>query len=191
MGEAVEASADIQLGEAFGPAAIAHARICRGGLGGALVFALAFGVGISAGTFAGVAIAVWNPVLGDWATSVLGLAGAVLGFMLGLRLYARRHVGGLLTGLRKMGSPDLFPTRFRFDDEAIHVDNERLSHRIAWSAVLFVAPGGEHWLVQADTMTLAVPRRAFDEAATEQAFLDFAEARISDDARRRSVFKSH
>jgi hypothetical protein len=191
MGEAVEASADMLLGEAFDPAAMAHARIYRGGFVSALIFALAFGVGISAGTFAGVAIAVWDPVLGDWATIVLGLAGAVLGFMLGLRLYSRRHLRGILASLSKMGSPPLFPTRFRFEDEAIHVDSERVSHRVAWSAVLFVAPSREHWLVQADTLTLAVPRRAFADAAAEQALLDLAEASLSEEARSRSVFKSH
>lgn len=191
MGENVEASADIALGEAIGPAAEAHARIYRGGIGSALIFALAFGFGITAGTFAGVALGVWKPELADWATTVLGLAGAVLGFMLGLRLYSRRHLGGFLAGLRKMGSPELFPTRFRFDDEAIHIDSERLSHRVAWSAVLFVVPSREHWLVQVDTMTLAVPRRAFADPAAEQAFLDLAETRISEAARSGSVFKSH
>jgi hypothetical protein len=40
MEEAVEAKADIELGEAFKPAAAAHARIYRGELKGTLWLAL-------------------------------------------------------------------------------------------------------------------------------------------------------
>ena len=65
-----------------------------------------------------------------------------------------------------------------------------MSHRIAWQAVLFVVPGRDHWMVQADTLTLAVPKRAFADPAAEQAFLDLAKERMSEAARSRSVLKS-
>jgi hypothetical protein len=191
MGEAVEASADVELGEAFKPAAAAHARIYRGELKGTALLALLFIGGIVLGTAAGMAVSARYPQWGSWPTSILSIAGMTAGLVLGLRAYSRQHVGGFLAALRKMGSPARFPTRFRFTDEAIETVNERVSHRISWDAVLFVAPGPDHWLVQADTLTLAIPRRAFADPAAEQAFLDFAQARLSNAARSRSVFKSH
>lgn len=191
MGDALEASTDVKLGEAFKPAAEAQARIYRGEFAGTVALALPFVGGTVLGTTAGMAIAVWYPQWGSWPTSILSVVGMTIGLFLGLRAYAHRHSRGFLASLRKMGSPALFPTRFRFGPEAIETENERVSHRIAWDAVLFVAPGREHWLVQADTLTLAVPRRAFADPAAEQAFLDLAEACLSEEARRRSVLKSH
>ena len=191
MGEVVEANADVKLGEAFKPAAEAQARVYRGEIAGTVALALPFVGGVVVGTVAGMAVSIWYPQWGSWPTSILSLAGMTIGLFLGLRAYSRRHMGGFLAALREMGSPPLFPTRFRFTPEAIETENERVSHRIAWDAVLFVAPGRDHWLVQADTLTLAVPRRAFADPAAEQAFLDLAQARMAEAARSRSVFKSH
>ena len=191
MGEFIEAHADVKLGEAFKPAAEAQARVYRGEFAGTVALAVPFVGGIVVGTVAGTAVSVWYPQWGSWPTSILSIAGMTIGLFLGLRAYAHRHSRGFLAALRKMGSPPLFPIRFRFSPEAIEAENERVSHRVAWSAVLFVAPSREHWLVQADTLTLAVPRRAFADPAAEQVFLDLAEASVSEEARSRSVFKSH
>ena len=191
MGEGLEAKADIELGEAFKPAAAAHARIYRGEFKGTLWLALLFLAGIMVGTAAGMAVSARFPQWGDWPTSVLSILGMTAGLLFGLRAYSRQHVVGFLAALRKMGSPALFPTQFRFTPEGIETVNERVSHRIAWDAVLFVAPGRDHWLVQADTLTLAIPHRAFADPAAEQAFLDLAEAQMSEAARSSSVLKSH
>ena len=191
MGEAVEAHADVKLGEAFKPAAEAQARVYRGEIAGTVALAVPFVGGILAGTVAGMAVSAWYPQWGSWPTSILSIAGMTIGLFLGLRAYVQRQSRGFLAALRKMGSPPLFPTRFRFGPEAIDIDSGRVAHRIAWSAVLFIAPGREHWLIQADTLTIAVPRRAFADAAAEQAFLDLAEASLSKDARQRSNFNSH
>ena len=191
MGEFVEASADIELGEAIRPAADAHARIHRDGFGATLILAVPFIGGIMAGSFAGMAVAMSFPQFGSWPTSILSIAGMFFGLLIGLRLYARRHLTGFLAALRKLGSPATFPTRFRFDADAISIENERLSHRIAWPAVLLIVPSKQHWLLQVDTITLAVPFRAFADAAAEQAFVDLAQKRLAHEARQRSVFKKH
>ena len=191
MGEPVEASADIALGEAFGPAAVAHARINPGAYGGTIVPGLIFGAGIVGGTTAGDVLGSWFPNLRDLMVTITGLAGIIAGLFLALRYYAKRQRGGFLKGLRAMGSPDIFPTRFVFDDAGMRTENERMSHDIHWPAVLFVCPGPDHWLVQVDTMTFAIPRRVFADAAAEQAFLDLARKNISDAARVRSVFEKH
>ncbi len=190
MGETVEASADVALGEAIRPAADAHARIYRGEIAGTFILALPFVGGIIAGSMAGMVVSWQFPQWGSWPTSMLSLLGMTLGLYFGLRLYSRRHLDGFLAGLRRMGSPELFPTRFRFDDQAIAIDNDRLSHRIAWPAIHFIVPGKDHWLVQVDTLTIAVPRRAFADHAAEQAFLDLARECMTDDARGRSIFKT-
>ncbi|HZB70429.1 MAG TPA: YcxB family protein [Sphingomicrobium sp.] len=191
MGEVVEAQADVKLGEAFKPAAEAQSRVYRGEIAGTLALALPFVGGIVAGSLAGGFVSVWYPQWGSWPTSILSVAGMTIGLVFGLRAYSKRHMSGFLAELRKMGSPPLFPTHFRFADDAIHIDSGRVAHRIAWEAVLFVLPGRDHWLLQADTLTLAIPRRAFADPGAEQAFLDLVQGHISEAARSRSVFKSH
>jgi hypothetical protein len=191
MGETIEGRADVKLGESYRPAAEAHDRIYRAGLASTILLALPFVGGIILGTAAGMAVSAFYPQWGSWPTSILSLAGMVVGLATGLRLYSRRQLTGFLDGLRKIGSPPLFPTQFRFGPDGIETVNSRVSHRIAWAAVLFVAPSRDHWLLQADALTLAVPRRAFTDATAEQAFLELVQASISDEARSRSVFKSH
>ena len=191
MGEVVEAQADVKLGEAFKPAAEAQSRVYRGEIAGTLALAVPFVGGIVAGSLAGGFVSVWYPQWGSWPTSILSVAGMTIGLVFGLRAYSKRHMSGFLAALRTMGSPPLFPTRFRFGPNGIEAESERIAYRISWAAVLFVAPSRDHWLVQADTLTLAIPRRAFADPAAEQAFLNLAQASISDGARNRSVFKSH
>src|SRR5687767_1371777 len=183
MGEIVEASADVALGEAIRPAAEASAQVYRGELAGTFFLALPFVGGIIAGSLAGMIVSWQFPQWGSWPTSVLSLLGMTLGLYYGLRLHSRRHLTGFLGGLRRMGSPETFPTRFRFDEAAIAIDSDRLSHRIAWPAVLFIVPAKDHWLVQVDTLTIAIPRRAFADGEAERAFLELAGTRMTEAAR--------
>ena len=191
MAGPIEAEAEIALGEAIRPAAAAHARIYRGTLSATLIFAALFAAGILGGDIAGKEFVLWFPQWGDWPRAVLGIAWMIMGIFVGLQLYGHRQLSGFLAALRKLGSPETFPTRFRFEADVIAVENSRLSHRIAWPAVLFIVPEKDHWLVQVDTMTVAIPRRAFADASAEQAFLDLARDQMSDPARERSVLKSH
>ena len=191
MGETVEIEADFELGEAIPVAALAHARVHRGEFVGTVVFGLIFDAGIVLGTTIGTLVGSWYPQSRDWATSVMGLAGIVAGLFVGLRYYSRRQLRGFLAGLRAMGSPDVFPTRFLFDDDGFRTENSRMSHQISWPAVLFIMPSPDHWLVQVDTMTIAIPRRAFPDAMAEQAFLDLAKRHLSEEAKARSVFATH
>jgi YcxB-like protein len=187
MGETIEASTDVVLGEAIRPAAVAQSRIHRGELGATVLLGLGFVGGTLAGTMAGTAVASQLPQYGSWPTSILSLFGMFVGLVVGLRLYSHRHMTGFLAALRKLGAPAVFPTRFVFDEEGIRTENDRMSHRIAWPAILFIVPSPDHWLVQVDTMTIAIPRRAFAGPVAEQAFLDLAKERLSEEARTRSV----
>lgn len=185
----VEAQADIALGEAIRPATIAHAHVYSGGIRQLFLPALVFAGGIVGSSLVGLLLPLISLRL-QGLVPALWLAGGFLGLVGAFRILSRQHLTGFLGGLRRMGSPEIFPTRFRFDGEGLAVDSERLSYRAPWSCVLFVIPSPEHWLVQIDTTTLAVPRRAFAEASAEQAFLALAASRLSPDAKTRSVLDS-
>ena len=180
----IEAEAEVALGEAIRPAAEAQRHVYKGGVVpiilASLIFASCSIVGM---TLAAAA----TPVLGQWS-ALVSLLGFVIGAVLAIGFYSRAHLNGFLKGLRKLGSPDTFPTRFRFDEGGIEVDTDRVSHRVSWTAVHLFLPSSKHWLVQADTTTLAIPRRAFATAQDEQAFVDLAKNSLTEPARNRSVF---
>ena len=181
----IEAKADVALGEAIRPAVEAHRHVYKGGfvpiILASLIFATVSVVGM-------ILAAVVTPVLGQWS-GIASMLGFVVGAMLAIGFYSRVHLRGFLKGLRRLGSPDSFPTRFRFDETGIEVDTDRVSHRVPWTAVQLFLPAAQHWLVQADTTTLAIPRRAFTTAQDEQAFVELAKNSLSEPARQSSLFE--
>ena len=183
----IEARADIALGEAIRPSAIAHSKVFRGGLGLILLPALVLAGAIIASSLIGMLLPLISLRLQGFA-SLLWIAGGLLGLMAALRILAKQQLSGYIKGLRRLGSPDVFPTRFRFDEQGIAVDGSRHRYQVPWSSVLFVIPAPEHWLVQVDTLTLAVPRRAFSDVEAEQGFLDLAAAQLGPEAKARSLF---
>jgi len=184
----IEAQADIALGEAIRPSALAHSKIYAGGFRLILLPALAFAGALVASTVIGMLLPLVSLRL-EGVASLLWIAGGLLGVTVALRILQRQHLRGYLNGLRRLGSPDRFPTRFRFDEAGIAIDSSRHRYQVPWSSVLFVVAAPDHWLVQVDTLTLAVPRRAFAGAAAEQGFLDLAAAHLSPTAKARSVLR--
>ena len=182
----IEAQANVVLGEAIRPAAAAHKRVYSGGIRLVLLPALALAGAIVLSSLLGRVLTLISLRLEGYIP-ILWVAGGVLGLLAALRILSNQHLRGFLDGLRRMGTPEIFLTRFRFDETAIHVDSGRLSHRAPWTCVLFVMPSSEHWLVQADTTTLAIPRRAFADSEAESAFLELAAERLTSEARKRSV----
>jgi hypothetical protein len=183
----IEAQADIALGEAIRPAAIAHSKVHSGGLRQVLLPALVFAGAIVGSSLIGLLLPLVSRRL-EGSVSLLWVAGGFLGLFAAFRILARQHLRG--AGLRALGSPDTLPTRFRFDDAGIAVDSERLSYRAPWDCVLFIVAAPEHWLVQIDTTTLAMPRRAFADASAERSFVALASARLTPRAKANSVFDS-
>ena len=55
-----------------------------------------------------------------------------------------------------------------------------MSHSLPWSAVQLVVRVPDYWLLQVDTTTLAIPRRAFASADDEQAFVELVKTQISE-----------
>lgn len=182
----IEAQADVVLGEAIGPAAEAHRHVYSGGWIPLLVAALIF----AAASIAGMMLAApLMPALGEWS-GILSILGFIIGAILAIRFYSSVQLGGFLRGLRKLGSPAALSTHFRFDDAGIAIHTDRLSHNLPWTAVQLFLPSPKHWLLQADTITLAIPRRAFATSDDEQAFVKLAKSCLTEAARDRSVFEN-
>ncbi|HKX92721.1 MAG TPA: YcxB family protein [Sphingomicrobium sp.] len=182
----IEIEADIVLGEAFRPAAIAHSHVYRGGVRRILLPALALAGAIILSSMVGMLLPLLSLRL-EGLASLLWIGGGILGLMLALRILSSEHMRGFLDGLRRIGSPDVFPTRFRFDEQGMSIASSRISYLVPWASILFIVPSPEHWLVQVDTMTLVIPYRAFPDPQSERAFLDLVGARLLPDAKRRSV----
>lgn len=182
----IEAQADIALGEAIRPAVEAHRRIAGAGLVSMVISATLFAVITVVGTF----LAAWlSRYLGRGANIVSFLA-FVAAAVIGVAVYGRLALNGFMSGLKRIGSPDVLTTRFRFDDQHIAIRTDRVSHSLPWGAVQFILASREHWLVQADTTTFAIPKRAFSSALDEQAFVMLAKKRLSESALGRSEFDS-
>ena len=182
----IEAQADVVLGEAIRPAAEAHRHVYSGGWIPLLVAALIF----AAASIAGMMLAApLMPALGEWS-GILSILGFIIGAILAIRFYSSVQLGGFLKGLRKLGSPAVLSTHFRFDDAGIAIHTDRLSHNLPWTAVQLFLRSPKHWLLQADTITLAIPRRAFATSDDEQAFVKLAKSCLTEAARDRSVFEN-
>ena len=182
----IEAEADIALGEAIRPAGEAQRRVYSGGPLNVLICAVVFALFITVG---GLGSSALYPAIGRTA-DFLSLLSVVIGGMVAIALYARLHMRGFLTALRKLGSPEASHSRFLFDEAGMAIETGTISYRLPWNAVLFVAPSPTHWLIQVDTTTFAVPRRAFSEPSDEQAFVELAKSSISEPARQRSAFEN-
>lgn len=182
----IEAEADIALGEAIRPAVEAYRRVYNGGWAAVIVASLIFATVSIAGTFVAVPL---ERNFGQWS-GILSILGFILGAVLAIGFYNRVQLGGFLKGLRRLGSPDFVTTRFRFDENGLEIDTDRVSYRLPWTAVQLFLPSPKHWLLQADTTTFAIPRRAFAQPEDEQAFVELAKSSLSEAVRERSVFEN-
>ena len=183
----IDIQADVQLGEAIRPAALAQSRVYQTDTRAILLPALALAGAIILASLFGMLLPLLSLNLQP-LVSLLWIAGAFLGLLAALRVFSAQHLRGFLAGLRGMGTPAVFHTRFQVDSDGIAIASQRSSWRSPWESVLFVIPAPEHWLVQVDTTTLAFPRRIFVDERQEQAFLDFAAEHLTAEAKARSVF---
>jgi len=181
----IDIQADIPLGEAIRPAALAQDYVYKPNVRAIFIPALALAGSIILATIFGMLLPLLSFSLQPIA-SLLWIVGAFLGLIAALRIFSREHMRGFLAGLKGLGSPAVFHTRFRFDEDGIAISSQRSSWRCPWTSVLFVIPAADHWLVQVDVTTLALPRRIFADPAQEQAFLDLAAQGLTPEAKARS-----
>ena len=182
----IEAQADIALGEAIRPAALAHSKVSGGGTRGIILAALGFAIVMVSSSLLAMVLPLISLRLQGFENLLFTAAG-LIGILLAFRILARQQLRSFLGGLRRLGSPEVFPTHFRFDEHGFEIDSNRHSYRAPWTSVLFVIPAPEHWLMQVDTTTFAVPKRAFGKGG-ERSFLELAEQSLPPAARDRSVF---
>ncbi len=181
----IDIEADIPLGEAIRPSALAQTRVYEADARAILIPALVLAGAIILSTIFGWLLAMLSLNLQSMA-ALLWIAGGFLGLIAALRIFSAQHMRGFLAGLSRMGSPAHFHTKFHFDEAGLAVSSQRSSWQAPWSSVLFVMPAPDHWLVQVDTTTLAFPRRIF-AAGQEQAFLDLAGNGLTPEAKARST----
>jgi hypothetical protein len=182
----IDIEADIPLGEAIRPSALAQSRVYKADARAILIPALVLAGAIILSTTFGWLLAMLSLTLQSMA-SLMWIAGAFLGLIAALRIFSAQHMRGFLAGLRDMGSPAFFHTRFNFDEKGMAISSQRSSWRAPWTSVLFVMPAPDHWLVQVDTTTLAFPRRIFADSEQEKAFLDLAVQALTPEAKARST----
>ena len=112
---------------------------------------------------------------------------AIVGWSVGLKLAQGRHQKRFLAGIRRRGTPVSVATTYAAADDALHIDGERMSYRVAWNALLEIIPSPEGWLIQADMLTFQLPNRAFVGEDEERAFLRAVLDRVRPEVRERSV----
>jgi hypothetical protein len=193
----MQATAEIRAGEAFPLIPIAQARMV-----GSQRFMLAFQF---AGLFTGMVLSsflaqmlpfILRPfgIEGDWgdqwlvSTAIfIELLGTVMGYAIGWNLATKRHARKFLAGIKKRGTPQMATFAYSLEPEAFVVSNQRLEHRVSWPALQEVIRAPEHWLLQVDTITIVLPRSAFEDEAAERRFLGDILDRMTPEARERSV----
>lgn len=182
----IEATTDVVLGEGIRVAGEAQRRVYGGGIGLVLFCALTFGIVAALGPWIGLWL---RPMVGSWSDLVglLFLIGAGIGSIM---MYGTLHRRGFLRNLKRLGSPGTIATRFVFGESGISVETDRISHSLPWSAVQLIVRVPDYWLLQVDTTTLAIPRRAFANAADEQAFVELTKTKASVAVREHSVFEN-
>ena len=197
MADSDPPTAEIRAGEAFPVLPIAGARMV-----GSHRF---IGVYQFAGIFGGMVLSAvfvvllpwmlyWVGIEADWgdqwlvSVSVLiQILATVMGFAVAWNAAVRRHATKFLAGIKARGTPETLRFTYTIEPEALVVASDRIVHRLAWQAILEVIRAPEHWLLQVDTLTIVVPRRAFADEDAEREFLRTVLERITPEARERSV----
>jgi len=193
-----EAEVDVELGEGAKVAPLIQDKLA----GGSRRAPLGGMVGMVAGLVVVPMLAtlipyIWAKVTGapitapaasywGWVT-LAQIGAAVFGWEVGMQLGQRRHYARYLDALAARGTPRRLVTRFRLMDEGLHVESDRASHLAHWPSLLQIEPAETHWLIQSDTLTIALPRRAFASPDDERSFIAGLLAHMTPAARERSA----
>ena len=153
-------------------------------------------VGVVAGLFIGVllSIALNTALLASGAAAapsstgeLLTGIGAIFGWALGLSHAQRAHRQRFLAAIRKRGAPPEAAVTFALADAGLNIDTQRIRYQIAYEAILEVIETASAWLLQADTTTIYLPKRAFGgDRMAEIAFIEQLLNRMNSDAQARS-----
>jgi hypothetical protein len=183
--------AELRLGQSIALAPIAQARMI-----GSQWFVLAYQI---AGLLLGITLGTWLAfrvpiamVVQDWLVptylpvqGLIVLCG-VIGWSTGLSLAQWRHRAKFLAGIKARGTPDSVRASYAVEDAGLRITTPRVDYSIAWDAILEIVPSPETWLIQVDTITYLLDKRAFADPQAERAFLAEVLQRIRQDVRERS-----
>lgn len=112
--------------------------------------------------------------------------GAICGWSLGLSRAQREHRRRFLAAIRERGTPSEMNATFALGEAGLIIDTPRISYRVTTDAILEVIETATAWLIQVDITTVYLPKRAFEDADSERAFLEQLLASLLPEARDRS-----
>jgi len=87
----------------------------------------------------------------------------------------------------KRGVPGASVVTYRQTEEYLILDSPLTETRLRWAGITEIAPGGEAWLFIGQGAAYFIPKRLFTDAALERAFLEGCLARMTVEARGRSI----
>jgi hypothetical protein len=129
-----------------------------------------------------------RPGPGYWGVvTLVQIGAAVFGWEIGVQVGQRRHYQRYLGALAARGTPRRLLTRFAIAEDGLRVESDRASHLARWPTVLEIGGAETHWLIQTDTLTMALPKRAFASPDDERAFVAELLAHMTPAARERST----
>lgn len=198
-GEAMSVSVDMELGEAVRVAPIAFQAIVGSQRWSLIPAAIGMAIGVVLAPTLGVIIFLLVfKVAGQQAAMAvhgrqesfsvaLELAGALTGWKVGEARYWRRNTARFIAGLKERGSPAIFTTTFTIGPDGLRTGSERGGIFASWPSIVQVWSIPSHWLVQTDSLTLALPKRAFPTAQDERQFISALSVSMTEEARQRSA----
>ncbi|MDR7102606.1 hypothetical protein [Croceicoccus sp. BE223] len=131
-----------------------------------------------------------NPALGIvfmGLGSAVTTALALIGYAVGLRMWARSYHRRYLFGMYERGMPARTTVTFRLTDTMLEASNERMSYAIGWPFIAELVEAPTAWTVVADMTTFVVLKSAFADKDEERAFVQTMLERLSPAARERSA----
>jgi hypothetical protein len=117
---------------------------------------------------------------------MLQVVAAILGWKLGEMYFGKQHLDRFLRGLAAWGAPKTLATTFTVEPDGFGVESDRGTMLARWHSIIEIWCVPSHWLIQADCLTLAVPRRAFVSTEEERGFVTKLAGHLTDEAQRRS-----
>lgn len=112
--------------------------------------------------------------------------GGVSGWGLGDALAQREHRKRFLAAIRNRGSPDEITVRFDLSDAGLSIVTPQTTQLFTYEAILEVIETAKAWLIQVDTTTIYLPKRAFSDREWELRFIRQMLGRMKPEARDRS-----
>lgn len=116
-----------------------------------------------------------------------GIFGFVVIVLGGLPLMVRGIRANQCRAWGKRGVPTASSVTYRQTEDGLILEGPLTETRLRWAGLTEIAPGRDAWLFIGQGAAYFLPKRLFVDAAAEQAFLGSCLAKMTPEARARSV----